>query len=326
MPFIGFHASHEQFSPKELLDLVQAAEDAGFQEVMSADHFNPWSERQGQSGYTWSWLGAALQATRLPFGSLAIPGGWRYHPAMLAQAIATLADMFPDRFRWIAAGSGQALNELVFNGHWPIKSERNRRLKAAVDIMRSLWAGETVTADEPFIVREAKLWSLPQTAPQVFGAALTPETAEWMGSWADGLITVNQPRAKLEKVLEAFRKGGGSKKPVYLQLHLSWARTEEEALDNAYDQWRTNALGWELSEVLRSPALYDAAARHVRPEDMRRCVLISADPVQHAAWIAGMAEMGFDGIFLHNVGRNQREFIATFGRAVLPEISRLQAA
>jgi coenzyme F420-dependent glucose-6-phosphate dehydrogenase len=97
MPAIGFHASHEQFPPEELLSLVQSAESAGFQAVMSSDHFHPWSPHQGQSGFSWSWLGAAMQASSLPFGSIAVPGGWRYHPAIVAQAGATLARLFPDR-------------------------------------------------------------------------------------------------------------------------------------------------------------------------------------------------------------------------------------
>src|SRR5215217_3612498 len=107
----GYHASHEQFAPSDLLALARRAEAAGFDAVMSSDHFQPWSRRQGQSGFSWSWLGAAMQTTKLDFGALCVPGGWRYHPAVVAQAAATLADMFPDRLKWIAAGSGEALNE-----------------------------------------------------------------------------------------------------------------------------------------------------------------------------------------------------------------------
>ena len=149
MTRIGFHASHEQFAPSALLQLVRQAEAAGFDGAMSADHFHPWSERQGQAGFGWAWLGAAMQTTAFDFGSLCIPGGWRYHPAVVAQAAATLAEMFPGRLRWIAAGSGEALNERMVGAGWPGKAERNRRLEAGVEIIRALWRGEAVTREGP---------------------------------------------------------------------------------------------------------------------------------------------------------------------------------
>jgi len=147
---IGYHASHEQFSPADLLRFAQAAEVARFGAVMSSDHLVPWSVRQGHSGFAWSWLGAAMQATQLPFASLAIPTGGRYHPAIVAQAAATLSDLFPGRLRWIAAGSGEAMNEQALGEGWPDKDERNQRLLEGVSMIRKLWAGNTVSNDGPY--------------------------------------------------------------------------------------------------------------------------------------------------------------------------------
>jgi coenzyme F420-dependent glucose-6-phosphate dehydrogenase len=130
MTLIGYHASHEQFAPSELLTYVQAAETAGFGAVMSSDHLTPWSERQGHSGFTWAWLGAALQATRtLPFGLITVPSGWRYHPVITAQAAATIAELFPKRFPWMAVGSGQALNEHVTGERWPLEIGAKREVE-----------------------------------------------------------------------------------------------------------------------------------------------------------------------------------------------------
>ena len=143
MARIGYHASHEQYAPSHLLHLVRQAADTGFQSAMCSDHIMPWSERQGHSGFAWSWLGAALEATPLSFGVVTVPGGWRYHPAIVAQAAATLAEMYPGRF-WIAPGSGELLNEHIVGRHWPEKAERNARLFEAVEIIRALWAGEMV--------------------------------------------------------------------------------------------------------------------------------------------------------------------------------------
>ena len=162
MPLIGFHASHEQIDPRSLLAAVQAAEAAGFQAAMCSDHFSPWSARQGESGFAWSWLGAALQATSLSFGVVNAPGQ-RYHPAIIAQAAATLAQMFPDRF-WVALGSGEAMNEHITGERWPVKSVRNARLGECVDIMRALFAGETVSHQGLVQVDRARLWTLPDDA------------------------------------------------------------------------------------------------------------------------------------------------------------------
>ena len=320
MASFGFHASHEQFSPKELFDCVRAAEQAGFAGVMSSDHITPWSEQQGQSGFAWSWLGAAMQATTLPFGIITVPSGWRYHPAIVAQAGATLAQMFPGRLPWMALGSGQALNEHVVGRRWPEKGERNARLGAAVEIIRALWAGATVTRRRPIPIEEAKLYTLPKTLPQLIGAALSPATAEWAAGWADGLITINQPRDQLRRIIDAFRRGGGEDKPLFLQVHVSFAGSETEARRNAYDQWRSNAISASVAETLRTPQELSGVTKTVRPEDLDEHVRISADLGRQIEWLEEDAAMGFREIYVHNVGRNQLQFIEAFGKR-LPRTS-----
>jgi coenzyme F420-dependent glucose-6-phosphate dehydrogenase len=318
VPTIGYHASHEQFAPAELLDLAIAAEQAGFTAGMCSDHLYPWSEAQGHSGFAWAWLGAALQATRLPFGVFNAPG-YRYHPAIIAQACATLASMYPGRF-WIAVGSGEAVNERVTGEAWPAKPERNARLKECVDVMRALWAGETVSHYGRVTVVDAKLYTRPAQPPKIIGGALTPQTAAWVGGWADGLVTVNLPPDDLRRVVDAFRSGGGAGKPMYLQVKLSYAASESEARRQAHEQWRTNIFASDVLGTLRSVPEFEAAARFVRPEDMDRFVHISADPARHLARLQEYLELGFEQLYLHNVGRDQRSFIEVFGRSVLPAL------
>jgi len=318
MAAIGFHASHEQISPRRLLEAVTHAEEAGFSRAMCSDHFTPWSERQGESGFAWSWLGAALQATDLSFGVVNAPGQ-RYHPAVIAQAAATLSEMFPDRF-WMAVGSGEFANEHITGDLWPNKAERNARLKECVDIMRALFKGEVVDHDGRVRVDRARLWTLPSSPPQLIGAAVSAATAGWVGGWADGLITIAQPTDVLRSVVDAFRAGGGDNKRVALQVHVSWAPSEDEALRIAHDQWRTNVFSPPLCWNLATVEEFDEAARHVRPEDMRDAVLISSDPGRHVDWLTGLAELGFDEIYLHHVGQEQRAFIDTFGEQVLPKL------
>ena len=317
-PTIGIHASHEQFRPDRLLRLVQAAEAAGFDAAMCSDHWGPWSDEQGESGFAWSWLGAALQATSLPMGVVNAPGQ-RYHPAIVAQAAATLSVMFPDRF-WLAVGSGQFLNEHITGDPWPIKSDRNERLLEAAQVMRALWAGETVTHRGHVTVSEARLWTRPTRPPMLVGAAVTPETAGWVAGWADALITVVQPDERLDAVVGAFRSNGGAGKPMYLQAHLAWAPTEAEARDAAFAQWRQNCLDNSVMTALAHPAQIAAAAAHVTRRDLDAAVRISSDLGVHARWIQRDLARGFDAIYLHEVGPDQERFVETFGREVLPRL------
>jgi probable non-F420 flavinoid oxidoreductase len=319
-PVLGFHASHEQFGPDRLLRLVQAAEASGFDAAMCSDHWAPWSEDQGQSGFAWSWLGAALQATSLPFGVVNAPGQ-RYHPAIIAQAAATLNVMFPDRF-WIAIGSGQLLNEHITGERWPPKAERNERLREAADVMRRLWSGETVTTTGHVTVSEARLWTRPERPPMLVGAAVTPPTAAWVAGWADALITVVQRRDQLRQVVEAFRAGGGADKPMFLQVHLAYAPSEAEAREAAFDQWRQNTLPNSVMTELAHPGQIAAAAGHVTPGDLDGAVRISAELDEHVAWLAEDLAMGFRGLYLHEVGPEQERFVEVFGREVLPALRR----
>ena len=320
MPLIGFHASHEQLAPSAALAAVQLAEQAGFGAAMCSDHFAPWSARQGQSGFAWSWLGAAMQATSLPFGIVNAPGQ-RYHPAIIAQAAATLTEMYPGRF-WLAIGSGEAANEHITGEAWPTKEVRNARLRECADIMRALFAGDVVSHDGLVQVDRARLWSRPETPPPLIGAAVSAETAGWLGGWADGLITINQDLEQLRRIIDAFREGGGAGKPIYLQVHVSYAETDEAALAIAHEQWRSNVFSPPLCWDLELPEHFDEAARFVRPEDLHRSVLISSDVRRFVGWLGDYAGLGFDGIFLHHVGIEQRHFIETFGEHVLPDLQK----
>ena len=286
---------------------------------MSSDHFHPWAENQGHSGFAWSWLGAALEATSLPIGVIAIPGNWRYHPAIIAQAAATLTSMYPGRL-WIAPGSGEALNEMIVGRGWPQKKERTARLLEAVEIIRALWRGETVTRHDLIPTENARLYTLPPEPPPMIATALSPETARWIGGWADGMVTTARPRKELQQMVDAFREGGGEKKPMFLQVQISWAPKEDEALQGAFDQWRYLAFAGPVLAQLRTPAEFEDVARYVRPEDLREKMRISSDLSQQAAWLREDLDMGFHSLMLHNVNREQERFIDAFGRDVLPQL------
>jgi coenzyme F420-dependent glucose-6-phosphate dehydrogenase len=318
---IGYHASHEQFAPSFLLKCVKMAEEAGFGAVLSSDHIHPWSEKQGESAFAWSWLGAAMQATSLEFGVVNAPGQ-RYHPAIIAQAAATLEEMFPNRF-WLCQGSGQALNEAITGEKWPAKPDRNARLKECVDVTRALWRGERVTHYGLVTVEEAQLYTLPKTPPPIIGAAITPKTAAWMGSWTDGLITISKPKEELQKVVDAYRSNGGSDKQLILKLHISYHADEQRAKSGAFEQWKTNILGDKLQADLKTPQQFEQAAQYVRPEDIEQHVHISSSPGKIVDLVRMYAEMGFNKVILHNVNLEQEQFIAAFGEKMYPQLQTL---
>ncbi|MFD1210857.1 TIGR03885 family FMN-dependent LLM class oxidoreductase [Arthrobacter sp. GCM10027362] len=317
MAVIGFHASHEQIAPAQLLADVRLAEQAGFDAAMCSDHIEPWSVRQGHSGFAWSWLGAALASTRLRFGVVTAPGQ-RYHPAITAHASATLAAMFPGRF-WLALGSGENLNEHITGDPWPPKDMRQQRLEECIQVIRRLHDGGEVTHRGLVDVEQARLWDLPEIKPPLIAPAVSVETAARSAAWADGLVTINQDPGHLQRMLAAYRDAGGAGKAV-LQVHLSWAPTEAEALAIARDQWSSNVFEpptmWDLAKAEH----FDAAAGQVGEEQLRRAANVSASTERHVQWLQEYLDLGFEELYLHFVGQHQEPFIKTFADEVLPQL------
>lgn len=320
-PLFSYHVSQEQFAPAELLALVQRAEAAGFDAAFSSDHLQPWAAAQGESGFTWSWLGAALQATsRLKFGTITVPCGWRYHPVVLAQAVATLSQMFPSRLPWIAVGTGEAVNERIVSNEWPSKDERNALLREGTHIMKELLAGKVVAHRGRIVATDARLWSRPQESTQLVGAAVSAPTARWLGSWADGLLTTAGTLEEFREIVAAFREGGGAGKPVYFKTQVSWAGSDEEALQSAFEQWRFNCLSSAALADLATPADFECAAHSIELKDVEAKVFVSSRLDRHAEWLRELGGLGAESIDIHNVGTNQREFIEAFGAHVLPRL------
>jgi len=308
---IGYHASHEQFSPGRLLGLVKQAEKSGFNACLSSDHFHPWSNNQGQSGFAWAWLGAAMEATSIPFGVINAPGQ-RYHPAIIAQASATLSMMYSDRF-WLCIGSGEQLNENITGQSWPEKINRNKRLQECAEVIRALWRGEVVTHHGLVDVVQAKLYSVPDTPPCLFGAALTTDTAGWLSEWADGMVTAAISVEQLLPLKKAFLAGkqGGT---IFIKMDISYNPDEEKARQDAWEQWRVAILGNQLMPELKSPEEFEQAAKFIRPVDMDRNVAIVTEMSRLKILLDAFKEEGVSLVSVHNVGMNQEEFIKDFGK------------
>lgn len=317
--FIGFHASHEQIPPSRLLAAVQTAERAGFDGAMCSDHLAPWLPSQGESGFALSWLGAALARTEFSLGVVNAPGQ-RYHPVVIAQAFGTLAEMFPGRF-WAALGSGEAMNEHVTGDPWPPKAVLTNRLGECVEIIRRLHAGEEVTHSGLVQVHRARLWTRPAEPAPLFATAVTPETAGWAASWAEGLVTVAQPPDALSRVVDAYRSNGGTG-PCALQVHVSFAPTDAEAYGIARDQWRNGLVSPPQAWDIEQPEQFEDAVGEVDEAALRDAVLVDHDPRSLAERIAELTRIGFDRVYVHHVGQEQDDFLAASASDILPTMRK----
>ena len=327
MGIIGYAAALEQFHPTDLLRYAQLAEQRGFGGVMAADHFQPWVPQQGHNAFVWNWM-AALGATTssMTFGPGVTCPSFRYHPAVVAQAAATQAAMTPGRF-WLGLGSGEALNERVVGGEWPEPHVRLAMMQEAIDIIKQLFSGKEVRLKDPkyFQIERVKMWTLPDVPPPIVVATAGHFTATWTGRECDGIITPGASLDKLSMLLGKFRDGAVAvgKNPAHmpkmLQLHMSWAETEAEALENALTEWTNGGMPFPKQD-LRSPFDFAEIAKMVRPEHFKNRMLISPHLEEHLAYIQRFVDLGFDEIHVVIVGRNKEAFIDIFGSQIIPNI------
>ena len=283
--------------------------------------------QQGQASFVWNVLSALGQTTVGDLGTVTTPT-YRMHPAVVAQASATLASLNPGR-HWLGLGSGEALNEHVVGQYWPDAPERIDRMFEAIDMIRKLFVSGVTGKDtrhegKYYRLESTRLWTAPSTPPPILVAASGPVTAKRAGRVADGIITETAPREKLETLYTRFDEGaketgrkGGTR---IMRVHVSWAPTDEEATRNAVEQWPNLGLRFPKADI-RSPHEIEQMARMVRPEHFEGRLHISSDPDTHRQYLQGFLDLGVDRIYLHNVGRNQREFLEVFGRDVLPGLN-----
>jgi coenzyme F420-dependent glucose-6-phosphate dehydrogenase len=323
---IGYAASFEQFHPTDLLRYSQQAEAAGFEAIMASDHFHPWVPSQGHSAFVWSWMGALGATTKLRFGTGVTPPGYRYHPAVLAQAATTLEAMYPGRF-YLGLGAGEALNEHIVGDYWPEAPVRLERLMESIEIIQRLFTGKVVKhRGTHFTVESARLYTLPDNPPPIYVATSGPIMAGRTGKHSDGIITVGAADEKLKMLIERFEKGAKeagkdpSTMPRMLQIKVSFADSEDEAIDQAVKEWPNGGMPFPKADI-RSPEDFEAMSKLVRPENFKNRVLMTPDLDEHVAQIQHYIDLGFGEIYVHNVGRNQEAFIAAYGERVIPKLN-----
>lgn len=330
-PRIGFAAALEQLAPSEAVRLAALAERHGFSGTLAGDASQPFTPRQGQAGFVWNVMSALGAQTTGDLGVGALAPTFRWHPAVVAQASATLASLYPGR-HWLALGSGEAISEHIVGAYWPEPAERINRLFEAVTIIKKLFASGLSGRDVKhegrwYQLESSRLWTMPDTAPPLLIATAGPITAKRAGQVADGLLIDAVPFDKIGMLLQRFGEGAreagrARSAPQHaLRLHLSWAPTDAEAMQNAFVEWPQAGMRFAKSDI-RSPYDLEQIAKLVRPDDFDERMLISSDPDAHRANIQRYLDLGIERIDLHNVGRDQDAFLEVFGRDVLPRLTR----
>lgn len=313
---IGYALSSEEHVPQKLVEHARRAEEVGFPFALISDHFHPWVDQQGQSPFVWSVLGGIAQVTRtLRIGTGVTCPTQRIHPAIIAQAAATVACLMPGRF-FLGVGTGENLNEHITGQRWPAFDIRAQMLEEAVEVIRLLWQGGSQSHyGTYFTVENARIYSLPDELPPIYVAASGEKASELAGRIGDGLITT----APDEKVVKGF--SGAAKKekrPMYGQVTVCWGKDDDSAVQTALKWWPNAGLGGELSQELPMPAHFEQAAKTVRAEDMTETVPCGNDPQKHVDAIQKYIDLGFEYVYVHQIGPDQEGFFDFYKRHVLP--------
>ena len=319
---LGYTLSSEERQPQELIRDAQLAEASGFTFALISDHFHPWTDRQGSSPFVWSVLGGiAATAKTLRVGTGVTCPIVRYHPAIVAQASATVGCLMPGRF-FLGVGSGESLNEHVTGHGWPPPDMRQDMLEEAVEILRALHAGgEKSHRGRFFQVDDARIYNLPEQPVPIYVAAGGKEAAQLAGRVGDGLIC----SAPVAEAVEAFEVAGGAGKPRVGQLTVCWARTEEEGLRIAHELWPIAGLAGQFKNELPRPAYIEQASKSVTPDQIKKEVVCGPDPQRHLEAIERFVNAGFDHVYVHQVGPDQEGFMRFYAREIFPNASALAA-
>jgi G6PDH family F420-dependent oxidoreductase len=313
---IGYKLMAEGFGPQELVRQAVRAEAAGFDFVEMSDHFHPWVEAQGHSPFVWSVLGAiAGKTTTLGLGTGVTCPSVRYHPAIIAQASATLALLSEGRFT-LGVGSGERLNEHIVGRGFPGVHERHAMFDEALDIIRLLWQGGYQNYDGKYLrLEDARIFDLPDETPTMAVAVSGPNSVALAAQHGDGLFAV-EPNGDL---VAGYRDAGGTG-PLFCEVPLAWATTEQAAVTAAHTMNAWSVTGWKVMAELPNPVNFEAAAATVREDDIREQFACGPDVERHLEVIGQFTDAGFDHIALMNAGGDQDGFFDFFERELRPRL------
>jgi G6PDH family F420-dependent oxidoreductase len=305
---IGFKLFAEAHTPQEMVRQAVRAEEAGFDFVEISDHYHPWLESHGHSGFAWSILAAiAMRTERIGLATGVTCPTIRYHPAIIAQAAATTALLSDGRFT-LGVGSGEQLSEHITGHPWPVVGVRHAMLREALEIIRLLWSGGYRTyRGNHLSIEDAQVFDLPDTLPDIVVAAGGPKAARIAGELGDGLFAT-EPRTDL---IEAYTAAGGTGSR-WAEVPLAYAGTVDAALESAHRLFRFGPTGWKIQAELPNVRNFEAATAFVRREDMADAFGAGPDVETHVATVKGFADAGYDRLALISAGPDVEEFFSFY--------------
>lgn len=313
---IGYFLSSEEYTPQELLEQARGAEQAGFEALWISDHYHPWVDAQGQSPFVWSMIGALSQVCSLPVTTAVTCPTVRIHPAVIAQAAATSAVLHGGRFV-LGVGTGEALNEHIFGDAWPQADVRLEMLEEAVDVLRELWKGGFVNHHGThYTVEHARIYTLPDTPPQIYVSGFGPKAIDLAARIGDGYVST-MPDGEM---VRRFRENGGGDKPCQGGFKAAYADSADEGVRIAYERWPNAGVPGELSQVLPSPRHFEQAGELVKPEMMKDAFVCGNSADAHLEMIDKYAKAGFDEVYVANTGPHYQGLFDLYQREVLPRL------
>ncbi len=317
MTRLGIFLSSEERSAPELVREARSAEQAGFELGWISDHFHPWNDEQGESPFVWSVLGAISQVTPgMAWQTAVTCPTIRIHPAIVAQAAATVATLMPGRFR-LGVGTGEALNEHILGDGWPRPALLLEMLEEAVEVMRVLWTGDEVShRGRHYTVDRARLYSLPETPPEVLVSAFHPEALELAARIGDGFVTTKPDADSCRRYRELGGRG-----PTQASYKCCYGPDGAQAVATAHRLWANSALPGSSAQILPTPHDFEEASQIVTPEMVAENVPCGPDPAEHIAKMQEYIDAGFDEVYVGHIGPGHDEFVQFYAREVLPHFA-----
>jgi G6PDH family F420-dependent oxidoreductase len=295
---IGYFLSSEEYTPAQLIDQAQQAEQAGFDALWISDHYHPWNDEQGQSPFVWSMIGAISQVCTLPVTTAVTCPTVRTHPAVIAQAAATSSVLLQGKFT-LGVGSGEALNEHVTGARWPSIDTRMAMLEEAIDVVRELWRGEFVTHHgEHYTVEHARIYTRTAQSPPIYVSGFGPKAATLAGRVGDGYVTTMPDR----DLLQVFRDAGGDGKPAQAGYKVCWGTDDDTCVKTAHRLWANAGVPGELAQVLPSPRHFEQVSQLVTQDMTRDSIAYGSDRKRHVDAFRPFVEAGYDEIYIAQIG------------------------
>jgi G6PDH family F420-dependent oxidoreductase len=314
----GYTLYCEGNEPRDLVRQATLAEEAGFDFLVISDHYHPWLTSQSHAGFAWSILGAVAQATsRIKLATMVTCPTMRYHPAIIAQAAATIGVLSEGRFT-LGLGSGERLNEHIVGQGWPSATVRRKMLAEAIEIIQKLWQGGYQSYEgEYFQLDDARIFDLPKEPIELFAAAGGQRAAR-VAAQSGGGVCMTEPD---KTIIKTFTEKGGDKAKTWGQVVLSWDKDEKAGLKTAYEQFRFAAGGWKVQAELPNPINFDAATKNVRPEDLAENIPSGPDASKHLQGIKQFLRCGVHNLALAYPGTDPQGFMNFWQRELRPQVT-----